>query len=811
MPIDPNSIKWDAPASAPGADAIAWDKPAGLKPNVANGGRWSGLLQGLRDPIDAGAQLLVHALPDSLVRAGNRLNNALADAGLPLSRLEGPDDRTVTGLITGQQGTAAAPLDRMVRQQNQQYEADRKAADRGGFDWMRLTGNVVNPVNLLPGGAAVRGASTLPQLALAGAKAGAIGAALQPVLEGDGSDFWWRKGLQTGVGAASGAVMTPALAKGMGLAATGIRAAADKLRPQAATMAGQTINAATPEQLNVAVNRLLQSQGINAREMPEAVLTSVRSQIEDAVRQRGRLDPAAALRRAQAEAIGMTDDAALTAGQVLRDPMRFAQEKNLSGVRIDTPTGPTNPLADKFAAQNQRLQDVFDQAGARGAVNPNSAGQPVMDILRAADAPVESNVSALYEKARGMNAGRAAELDPAAFSQAVNTKLDEGMWGRFVPPEAREFINDITAGKVPFTVETAVTIDSRLSALQRKATRAGDDAGAAALGVVRTELHNAPFASLRPEVRAPGVAETARAAGVVDNGITDVPFREVMPTGLQGQRALPAPPGRAMATAADFEIPAGAQPGSALITSAAPAAERMSDGEAARRAFDEARRAARARFATIEDTPALKAALNGEAPDDFVRKYILGGKAEDLQNLRRVLENSPEALDQIRAQVAGHLKRAAFGDNLSGDAPFAAARYATALRNLGPERLRAFFSPDEIMRLNLAAKVGSDLESIPAGARYAVNKSGSGAAVFNLLQGLSQMRGIGGLPGIGWVRDQVGKAQSEAALRAAMRPGSATMPPANPSAELSPEQVRALRLLFAPPALGAGAAAGSNF
>lgn len=785
--------------------------PAAPKGNADEGGIWGGIKQGLRDPIDAGAQLLVHALPSGLVRAGNRLNNKLADMGLPLARLEGPDDTTVTGLVTGQQGNAASPVDRLVKGQNAQYEADRAAAGRDGFDASRLFGNVANPVNFIPAGAAVKGAQTMGQIARAGATAGAIGGALQPVLNADSGDFWTAKGIQTGVGAASGAVLTPLLAKGAEAVAGGVRAVANRVRPAGVTIEGKFLNAATPEQLDVAVNRILQSQGQTARDMPSAVLDSVRAQIQDAVRQRTRLDPAAALRRAQAEAIGMTDDAALTSGQVLRDPMRFAQEKNLSGVRIDTPTGPTNPLADKFAAQNLALQGVFDQAGARGAVNPGEAGAPLMGALRGADAPVRANVDTLYETARGMTAGRAAELDRAHFNQAANEALDAGMWGRFLPAEARGFVNDIAEGKVPFTVESVTMIDSRLSELQRAASRQGNDAAASAIGVVRRQLHDVPFAPPAAEVRAPGVAEAARAAGVVDNGVTDVPFREVMPPGLPGQRALPAPPGRAVATAADFELPPGAQPGTALSTPAAQAQPRMSEGEAARQAFDEARKAARARFATIEDTPALKAAINEEAPDDFVRKYVINGKAEDLQNLRRVLENSPEALAQVRAQIAAHLKRAAFGDNLSGDAPFAAARYAAALRNIGPERLRAFFQPEEVMRFNLAAKVGSDLESIPAGARYAVNRSGSGAAVFNLLQGLTQLPGVGKVPGIGWARDQVGKAQSEAALRAAMRPGSAAMPAAQPGANLTPEQVSALRLLFAPPAVGAGAAAGSNF
>ena len=91
----------------------------------------------------------------------------------------------------------------------------------------------------------------------------------------------------------------------------------------------------------------------------------------------------------------------------------------------------------------------------------------------------------------------------------------------------------------------------------------------------------------------------------------------------------------------------------------------IDEGAAAREAFQQARSAARQRFATIDQTPALKAALSDEAPDDFVRKYVLSAKRDELAAMKHLLENSPDALEQARAQVAAHLKNAAFGPNAS--------------------------------------------------------------------------------------------------------------------------------------------------
>lgn len=761
-------------------------KPAGPAGNASAGGIFGGIKMGLRDPIDAGAQMLDRGLKSIGVDTDgiSRSVNAAAKRVLP--------DSVADTLFS------AKPVDQIVNDQNAQYAADKAAAGRDGMDFARLAGNVANPVNMIPGNALMKGAQGVKALAIAGAKAGALGGALQPVL-GNTDNFWTDKAEQAGAGALAGAVMTPAVAKVGDAAGKGLQRVAERFQEQGGPVViGR--GGISPADLDVAVNRLLQTQGMKAEEMPPVIIDSIKRQIGESLSNRGRIDPAAALRQAQAEAVGLTGDAAPTLGQLTREPMRYAQERNMSGIVINTPKGPSNPLAARFTNQNQRLQELFDNAGAKGAVNAREAGAPLMDALRQADEPVKAGVDDLYKTARGMNAGRAAELDRGHFNQTVNAALDEGMWGRFVPPEVRGMLNDIAGGKAPFNVDAAVQIDGILSAAQRKADRAGDSATRSALGVIRDHLNNTPFAAEQFSQQAPGAASRA-AAGTVDNGIDDVAFREIRQQALpSGQRALPGPSGSALATEADMAMPSGGAQGAA-------AGQSMSDGEAARQAFEQARRAARSRFATIEDTPALKAALDGEHPDDFVRKYVLGGKAEDLRNMRQVLQNSPEALAQARAQIADHLKRAAFGENLAGDKVFAPERYAQALRNLGPDRLRIFFDPQDVMRFNLAGKVAADINSVPAGAKNAVNYSASSSALFNLFQKIIESPLVRNVPGIRSLANQAGEIANERAVQGLAVPGSAV---SQQPRELSPEAVRALQRLFAPAAVGAGAAAGSG-
>jgi len=684
---------------------------------------------GAADPVHAGAQLLTHVLPTGVVNAVNSANNWLADK---------------TGLVAK---VPEGGVDQMVRDRETEYQARRQASEaptlsglvtgqkpEPGFDWARLGGNVVSPANLVLGTRAAGAAEALvpaitrlfpalgrlgqalPMVAT-GAASGAAGGVATPVTDiPQGGSFAGEKASQVLGAGAAGGVLGPVAQKAGEVVAKGVRGitAAKPVAP-------------TAEQVNVAMNNLFDSQGVKLQDVPKVVQDSVSRQLTEALTAGRKLDPAAMVRRAEAEAVGLTGDAGMTVGQASRNPIQLAQEKNLSGVVLDGPQGQYNPMADRINNQNIALQEVFKRAGAGGAVDNTTAGDKILRGLKDADVPVKQGVDAAYANARALAGGRAAELEREHFIRTANEALDQGQWGRYVPPEVRGMLNDIATGKSPFTVDAEVQIDSILSKAQRSAGQGSPQASA--IGVIRDKLRETPMAQPKPPMQgAPSVAEQANAAGVVDNGVTDVPFREVTPT------ALPRPPSTELAT--EPVLPQTRQPGRALgPASPVPptAAPPIDEGAAARQAFAEARQAARSRFARIEETPALKAALEDAAPDSFVRNYVLNADVRDIKAMQKVLEGNPEALGQARAQVAEHLRQAAFGANASGDKTFASERYLNTLKGIGKQKLEAFFTPEEVVQLNLAGKVASDLNSVPAGARYAVNSSGSGAAVFNLL------------------------------------------------------------------------------
>lgn len=172
----------------------------------------SGFVQGLKDPITAGAQLLTHgiqALPygDKVVNAGNRLNNWLADKGVPVARI--PD----------------GGLDAQIKQQEGTYQEQRKAAGESGIDWARVGGNIANPANLVAA-ARIPQAATLAGRVGVGALSGAGFGAMQPVTEGD---YWTEKAKQAGMGAAMGGALPVVTGAAARVIKPNTRAAAQKM------------------------------------------------------------------------------------------------------------------------------------------------------------------------------------------------------------------------------------------------------------------------------------------------------------------------------------------------------------------------------------------------------------------------------------------------------------------------------------------------------------------------------------------------------------------------------------------------------
>lgn len=158
------------------------DFPSAQPAKPPAGSITSGLLMGMKDPISGGAQLLEKVLPEGVVRRVNQLNQFLAEKGLVAPLPQGG-------------------VSQMVKEEEAAYQQARKAEGEDGFDFSRLAGNILSPVNLAAGYRAASLAGARP--VAAAAAAGASQAALTPVLTEE--DFAAEKVKQTLLGGAVGA------------------------------------------------------------------------------------------------------------------------------------------------------------------------------------------------------------------------------------------------------------------------------------------------------------------------------------------------------------------------------------------------------------------------------------------------------------------------------------------------------------------------------------------------------------------------------------------------------------------------------
>lgn len=652
-------------------------------PSKEKGGVAGGLFMGaIRDPLDAGAQLLPRAL-SKITSLGGYAPNGVSQFF---------DDE-------------AGRVDGIVKTANAEYDQSRQLAAPDtvkslvtgqkdlGTDWARLAGNVVSPANAaIAARIPLSVAKTGIQMALRGSAAGAAGATLQPVLDTD--NFATEKAKQVGIGAAGGAILTPILSKIGNVVAQKVADYAAQRRP------------VSLEQVDQMIAESLKREGVDFADVTQDALGKMRQQAADALKTRQNYDPAAALRKQDFDRLDIQG----TSGQIGRDPSQYTRERNLSATEAG------KALKDRFSEQNNKLMTTFDRLGAGKAVEPYEGGNALINALRASDAPAEQQVSNAYRMARAAD-GRHANVDVPGFSRAANNALDAEMLGTALPDQARSLLNKVSAGEIPLNVNTLVQFDKRLSGMQRDLARQGNGEGALAIGKVRDALNSADIDS--------------------------------------------------------------------------------SAGQGAKAAFDEARTLARQRFAKIESTPALKAALDGAQPDDFVRKYLIQGKADEVKNLANVLQGSPDALEQARAQVVAYLKQKAYGANAAGDGNIGQSTFNNTMAGIPTDKLKALFSEAEIADLKSLGRVAAYINQRPAGS--AVNESNTAGAVMNMLSNFSGK--MGALPVVNLGRDSLRTFRDE---RFAQNALAGSMPGGKES--LSPEATNRLMRLLGPASVGVGAA-----
>jgi len=614
------------------------------------------------------------------------------------------------GLMASDAFTGKNEADQYTKQVGDEitkYETGR--GKDAGFDWMRLAGNILTPLTVMPGGV---GGTTARRVAT-GAAAGGVQGGLMFTPEGES------KAAQVGVGVLAGGAVPLAVEKVAGMERGGTNRAAN-------AVADVTRRTVDDMQVEKTVADTLKMQGIDFNVMSQQARDVLRKEAQAQLQMSGNLNPDALGRIAKAAQVDPRlapgGTAGMTRGQATRVPQDWQTEQNLRSIQ-----GVGDDLRERFARQGLVMGEAAERikGGTRAATDrPFQAGEQAIKAVQQKFAETGDEVSALYRAARE-TVGAQADVPLAPLQGRAMQVLNE--FDDVIPAPIKSRLMDLgidrmgpVTPKRAFTVEEAETLDKLINK--------------------RWDASNRPMTAALSELK-----------GALRDSLDSV--------------------------------------GSET-------------GTAAAQAFRAAKGQARERFDEFGQRIA-RAATDDVAPDKFVRRFVTGGDVRDIRGLVKTLTTgTPEqlargeqALNSIRAATLTEIFE---GKGALADGMLSGAKLTKALKDIGPERLNAIFTPDQVRSLERLRGVSLDLTNPPP--LSDINYSRTASALANLLNS------IGKIPGLGMAA-RVAKAETERVQRTtaeqALR-GSAAAAERAPVEVMGAAQQNALARRLAPIAVPIG-------
>lgn len=632
------------------------------------------IAKGMKDPIDAGAQLLPRGLA-SLTSAFGLLPNQLSEWF----------DKEAQGVDAG------------IKASEQDYQAARWKSGQSGFDGARLLGNVVNPTTYALAKVNPAGAVTTLGRAAQGAMGGLSGGVLAtPVTDTSEMSFAAQKAGQGVAGAVGGAVIGPLVGKVVDIVAPRIKALAAKFTDPS------VLGAKASLETDIAIQTVMRDMGTEAQNIPDQVIKQLRQQVLASFKQGQKFDAAATLRKADFEAQGVP----ALRGQITRNPAQYSRDMNVRGIE-----GVGEPVQNALSAQNQKITRDLAKFGGPKALDRVQAGDMLIPALKKFDEQKRGAVTRAYQNARA-SSGKDWDVPMKGFASDVGEILDTFGTGLGEP-------NNIPGAIVKNLKSFGVIADDAMTQRRVFNYEQADKL------LKQINAHdNGQNASLKP--------------------LRDAVKKAILEAGGDGDPFAPA------------------------------------------------RKLAAERFALHDSAPALDAVIKGKASaDDFVQKYIIGGKVKELKALADLFPQ--EQMAEAKKQIARAIYDGAFRGNAAGDKAASPAGLQNAMKGIGPERLKVFFSQPEIDELNRLTRITAYANSEPAWGTVA--RGGNPGGV--LLGGIAKLGGAGAA--LGRSAPLVGAAQNSLRVGAAM---NTAIPK---SANLTPEESAALSRL-----IGLSGVAGGN-
>jgi hypothetical protein len=371
-----------------------------------------------------------------------------------------------------------------------------------------------------------------------------------------------------------------------------------------------------------------------------------------------------------------------TRGGLTLDPVQITREQNLAKLGANTADDALQGLARTQNQNNTRLIDNLNDLGASTG-NVDAAGARVTSAITGRQAGLRGAEQTAWDAAKG-SPGYRQPISSHVISDINQALGDEGLMP-FMNPTISKYMEAFQTGQ-PFTPQAYRNLQSMLS---REVAKGGNEGAAANL--------------------ARRVLERSDIQPITNPGGIDF-------------RNLPSTPQMAAAM---------------RQVDAAPASSID--------AVNQARAATRAAYAYEDSSPLVRSVLSDGAsadPQRIAKRFIVNGTTNEARVLAQ--EVGPTGIGTIKNALLAHLKSKAVSGAADEVGKFSQSAFNKAMREIGDDKLRVFFTPEEIAQLHANGRVASYMQVQPVGS--AVNNSNSGALMlgkgYDLLNSV-----VGSLPG----------------------------------------------------------------
>jgi len=371
----------------------------------------SGTLKGLRDPIDALAQMLYNVVPEEVQKSGDAINAWLAEK---------------TGGLLGD--PTGGNFNEQLKRQEAKYQAGRKTEGDEGVDLDRIGGSILSTI-ALPGTAITKVPTLLGKIGV-GAATGAGYGTLTPVTDKPLEEFWPEKLKQAGTGAVFGGTLP--------LAGAGFSKAGEKLKG-AGKYLDETLNP------NAGIKKFIRNEaGVEKKQLIKAMQEA---------------KPMIGAKPTVAQAISQSQQPGSRFGGQFAKLEKDMSREPIIGV----------PLANKYDLQEAGRQKVIDAIagtsddmikakGARKAASDPWYKAVETSEQRVNTAPVIDKINDLVSKNKNQSSVTAPLND-------IKTKIESGVTAREMSSMSkgiRDMMNESTKGNQDFNVKALESVKSIL-------------------------------------------------------------------------------------------------------------------------------------------------------------------------------------------------------------------------------------------------------------------------------------------------------------------------------------------------------------